>query len=479
MVKRIIQIIKDSKLKSKVNIKGWIRTCRDSKNVIFIALNDGSTIKNLQIVVNPESITEQIKKELNTGACIEVSGIIEESKGKNQNIELLANKINILGSASAEEYPLQPKKHSLEFLRTISHLRMRTNTFSAVFRIRNALSFAIHKFFNENDFVYLNSPIITSCDAEGAGEMFTISSFDLDNIPKIKSGEVDYKQDFFGKKVSLTVSGQLVGEMGAMALGQIYTFGPTFRAENSNTSRHLAEFWMIEPEMAFYDLKDNIDLAENFLQYIIKYVLQNCKDDLEFLNKRHSDIQKTKPQNEREDNALIEKLEFISTTDFERVTYSEAFDILRNSPKNKKKKFNYLVNEWGIDLQSEHERYLTEKYFKKPVVVTNYPRDIKAFYMYQNDDNKTVAAMDILVPGIGEIVGGSQREHRSDKLIESMKRMKVDQDQLNWYLDSRKFGSAIHSGFGLGLERMVQLITGMENIRDVIPFPRTPGKADC
>ncbi len=479
MKSRINNILKNPKLNTQYVIKGWIRTCRDSKNVIFIALNDGSTIKNLQIVINPDSITEEIKKELNTGACIEAIGNLEKSKGKNQSVELLADKINIIGKSSAEEYPLQPKKHSLEFLRSISHLRIRTNTFSAVFRMRNALSFAIHKFFNENDFIYLNTPIITSCDAEGAGEMFTVSSFNLDKIPKTKSSEVDYKKDFFGKKVSLTVSGQLAGETGAMALGQIYTFGPTFRAENSNTSRHLAEFWMVEPEMVFYELKDNIDLAEEFLQYIIKYVLQNCKEDLEFLDKRHSDIQKTKPQNEREEQSLIEKLEFIAKTSFERITYTEAFEILRNCSKNKKKKFEYIVKDWGLDLQSEHERYLTEKHFKKPVVVTNYPRDIKAFYMYQNDDNKTVAAMDILVPGIGEIIGGSEREYRYDKLMESINRMNIDKNQLGWYLDTRKFGTAPHSGFGLGLERMIQLITGMENIRDVIAFPRTPGKAEC
>ncbi|MCP3660543.1 MAG: asparagine--tRNA ligase [Bacteroidetes bacterium] len=463
------------KIGSKVNIKGWIRTCRDSKNVIFISLNDGSTISNLQIVFIPSLIDEEIKKELNTGACIEVIGTIEKSQGKNQNIELVGKEIKIIGKASAEEYPLQPKRHSLEFLRSISHLRFRTNAFSAIFRVRNCLSFAIHKFFNENGFIYLNTPIITSCDAEGAGEMFTVTSADLTKISK----DYDYKQDFFGKKVNLTVSGQLAGETGAMALGKIYTFGPTFRAENSNTSRHLAEFWMVEPEIAFYELNDNIDLAEEFLKYIIEYVLKNSQDDLKFLDKRYSDIQKSKPQNERDDKSLIEKLEYIVKTRFQRITYTEAFDILRNCSKNKKKKFEYLVKDWGIDLQSEHERYLTEKHFKKPVVVTDYPKDIKAFYMYKNEDDKTVAAMDILVPGIGEIIGGAQREHRYDILKDSMDKFNVDKNQLSWYLDTRKFGTAPHSGFGLGLERMIQLITGMDNIRDVIAFPRTPGKAEC
>ncbi len=476
---KIKDLLDQDKKIDLITIKGWIRTKRESKNVIFVALNDGSTIKNLQIIISPDLLSEEILKNLTTGTSVEVTGNIEKSQGKGQSIELISNKINIIGQSSPEDYPLQPKRHSMEFLRSIPHLRMRTNTFGAVFRVRNQISFAIHQFFYSKGFIYFNTPIITTVDAEGAGEMFHVSSQEPNNFTKDKNGNIDYSKDFFSKKTSLTVSGQLAGETGATALGQIYTFGPTFRAENSNTSRHLAEFWMVEPEIAFCNLSQSIDIAEEFIKYIIKSVLDNCFDDMEFLNKRHSEIQKSKPQNERSEFTLSETLENVLKYPFERITYTEAINLLKNSSKNKKKKFKYLIKEWGIDLQSEHERYLTEIHFKKPVVVTDYPKNIKAFYMYQNDDDKTVAAMDILIPGIGEIIGGSQREDRTKKLLESIKRMNVDETQLNWYIDTRIFGSVPHSGFGLGLERMVQFITGMENIRDVIPFPRTPGTADC
>ncbi len=466
----------DQDQKETIEINGWVRTCRTSKNVIFIALNDGSSINNLQIVADPSKIEENVKKNLHSGTCIKVVGEIKPSMGKSQAVELKAENIHIIGKACPEEYPLQPKKHSMEFMRSIPHLRLRTTTFNAVFRIRSALSFAINKFFHEQNFLSFSSPIITSNDAEGAGEMFTVIGDT--NIYK-KNKPINFSSDFFGKKVSLSVSGQLAGETGALAFGKIYTFGPTFRAENSNTSRHLAEFWMVEPEMAFYDLNDDICLAEEFLKYIVKYVLYNCKEEIAFLDKRYSEIQTQKPKNERDDKKLIEKLEFIVGSDFERITYTQAFDILKNCSKNKKKKFKYLIQDWGVDLQSEHERYLTEQYFKKPVVITNFPKEIKAFYMYQNDDDKTVAAMDILVPGIGEIVGGSQREHRYDNLSSVIESMNIDTTHFEWYLDTRKFGTAPHSGFGLGFERLVQFVTGMENIRDVIPFPRTPGKADC
>ncbi len=475
-VKRILQ---ENIEKETIEISGWIRNCRTSKNVIFIALNDGSSINNLQIVATPSRIEESVKKNLHAGTCIKIIGKIKRSLGKGQAVEVEADNIHIIGKASPEEYPLQPKKHSMEFLRSIPHLRLRTATFNAVFRIRSTLSFAINKFFYEQDFLSFSTPIITGNDAEGAGEMFTVIG-DSDIFKQNKSIEdIDFSSDFFGKKVNLSVSGQLAGETGALAFNKIYTFGPTFRAENSNTSRHLAEFWMVEPEMAFYDLNDDIFLAEKFLKYIIKYTIDNCKQEIAFLDKKYNEIQTQKSKNERDDKGLIEKLEFVINSDFECITYTEAFDILKNCSKNKKKKFKYLVQNWGLDLQSEHERYLTEQYFKKPVVITNFPKGIKAFYMYQNDDDKTVAAMDVLMPGIGEIIGGSQREHRYDKLSSTIESMNIDATHLKWYLDTRKFGTAPHSGFGLGFERLVQFVTGMENIRDVIPFSRTPGKADC
>lgn len=465
-------------LNEDVLVKGWVRTKRGNKNVNFIALNDGSTINNIQIVADPAIITEEVLKHITTGAAISVVGKVVASQGSGQAVEIIAATIEVLGKADPEKYPLQPKKHSMEFMREIAHLRMRTNTFSAVFRVRHALSHAVHSFFNMRGFYNLHTPIITASDAEGAGEAFHVTNFDLDKIPLNEEGTVDFKKDFFGKETNLTVSGQLEGELGAMALGEIYTFGPTFRAENSHTTRHLAEFWMIEPEMAFYELAENIQLAQDLLQYTVKYVLDNCQDDLAFLSQRAEDEEKNKPQNERSEMNLLERLQFILENDFERITYTEAIDILKNSKPNKKKKFNYIIEEWGADLQSEHERFLVEKHFKKPVVIYNYPKDIKAFYMRQNDDDKTVAAMDILFPGIGEIVGGSQREERLDKLQKRMGEMNIPEEDLWWYLDTRKFGTAPHSGFGLGFERLMLFVTGMGNIRDVIPFPRTPDNAD-
>lgn len=461
----------------KINVKGWVRTKRDSKNVVFIALNDGSTIHNLQIVVSPEKISDDILKPIATGACISVNGTLVASTGSGQKVELVADEIEILGLADPEKFPLQPKKHSLEFLREIAHLRPRTNTFSAILRIRHALAFAIHKYFNEKGFVYLHSPIITGSDAEGAGAMFRVTTLDLNNLPKTEEGEVDFKKDFFGKETNLTVSGQLEAELGALALGEVYTFAPTFRAENSNTTRHLAEFWMIEPEMAFYDITDNMDLAEDFLKYIIRYALENCADDLAFLNNRSVEEEKTKKQEERSEMSLLERLNFIVENKFERLNYTEGVEILKNSNYNKKGKFQFPV-EWGVDLQSEHERYLVEKHFKKPVILTNYPKEIKAFYMRQNEDGKTVRAMDILFPGIGEIIGGSQREERYENLLARIKEMGIEEKSLWWYLETRKFGTAPHSGFGLGFERLVLFVTGMGNIRDVIPFPRTPQNAE-
>jgi asparaginyl-tRNA synthetase len=458
--------------------KGWVRTKRGNKHVNFIALNDGSTINNIQVVADPAIITEEVLKHVTTGAAISVVGKLVESQGSGQSVEIVAENIEVLGKADPEKYPLQPKKHSMEFMREVAHLRMRTNTFSAVFRVRHALSYAVHEFFHMKGFYNLHTPIITASDAEGAGETFHVTNFDLDNIPKTDEGKVDYKQDFFGKETNLTVSGQLEGELGAMALGEIYTFGPTFRAENSNTTRHLAEFWMIEPEMAFYELDENIQLAQDLLQYTVKYVMENCEDDLQFLSQRAQDEEKNKPQTERSEMTLMERLQFILENDFERITYTDAIDILKNSKPNKKKKFNYLIEEWGADLQSEHERFLVEKHFKKPVVIYNYPKDIKAFYMRQNDDDKTVAAMDILFPGIGEIVGGSQREERLEKLQKRMGEMNIPEEEMWWYLDTRRFGSAPHSGFGLGFERLMLFVTGMGNIRDVIPFPRTPDNAE-
>ena len=468
---RIKDILKTTPTEQTIIVKGWVRTFRNNS---FIALNDGSTNNNLQIVVDFNKTPEEILKRITTGAAISIKGILVASLGKGQSVEVKASSIEIIGDSDAEKYPLQPKKHSLEFLREIAHLRFRTNTFGAVFRVRNTLSFAIHQFFNEKGFLNLHSPIITSSDAEGAGEMFHVTNFDISNPPKDENGQIDYKQDFFGKPANLTVSGQLEGELAALAFSDIYTFGPTFRAENSNTTRHLAEFWMIEPEMAFSDLNDNMNLAEEMLQYVINFALKTNHDDIEFLNQRLLEEEKQKPQNERSEFSLIEKLNFCLENNFERITYSQAFDILRECNHNKKKKFNYLIDKWGVDLQSEHERYLVEKHFKKPVILIDYPKEIKSFYMRQNDDGKTVAAMDILFPGIGEIVGGSQREERLEKLETRMDELGIPKDELYWYLDTRRFGSCPHAGFGLGFERLVLFVTGMTNIRDVIPFPRTP-----
>ena len=456
-------------------VMGWVRTFRNNQ---FIALNDGSTNNNLQIVVTLGLFDDFLLKRITTGACLKISGEVVPSLGKGQKVELKAISVEIIGDSDAEKFPLQPKKHSLEFLREIAHLRFRTNTFGSVFRVRHALSFATHTFFHEKGFVYLNTPIITASDAEGAGEMFKVTTLDLGSPPKNEHGSIDFKEDFFGRATNLTVSGQLEGELAAMALADVYTFGPTFRAENSNTARHLAEFWMIEPEMAFYDLEDNMNLAEEFIKYIIQYAVTNNGDDLSFLAQRLEEEEKQKPLADRSEMGLIEKLQFVLNNDFERLTYTEAIEILKESNHNKKKKFQYQITEWGVDLQSEHERYLVEKHFKKPVILTNYPKHIKAFYMRQNDDGKTVAAMDILAPGIGEIVGGSQREERLDKLVERMNEMNIAPSELDWYLDTRRFGSCPHAGFGLGFERMVQFVTGMTNIRDVIPFPRFPKNAD-
>lgn len=462
----------------QVNVRGWVRTKRESKNVVFIALNDGSTIQTIQAVCAADTIDASALQKIHTGACISVKGSWDASQGSGQSFELNVQSIEVLGEANPEEYPLQPKKHSLEFLRELAHLRPRTNTFSAILRIRSTLSFAIHKYFNERGYQYVHTPIITVSDAEGAGEMFTVTGFDLNHIPKDETGAIDYSRDFFGKHTHLTVSGQLEGELAAMALGKVYTFGPTFRAENSNTTRHLAEFWMIEPEVAFNDIIDNMDLAEDFLKYVIQYTLEKNADDLAFLNNRLIEEEKNKKQEERSELNLLERLQFVVQNDFERITYTEAVDILKNSNPNKKKKFQYLVEEWGIDLQSEHERFLVEKHFKKPVIIRDYPAAIKAFYMKQNEDGKTVRGMDILFPGIGEIVGGSQREENYEKLIAAVKKIGIDEASIWWYLDTRKFGTAPHSGFGLGFERLVLFITGMSNIRDVIPFPRTPKNAE-
>ena len=459
-------------------VKGWVRTKRGNKNVTFIALNDGSTINNLQLVADPNEISEELLKKVSTGACIAAQGELVESQGSGQSVELNIKKLEILGEADPEKYPLQPKKHSMEYLREIAHLRPRTSTFGAVFRIRHAMTFAIHKFFNDKGFFNIHTPIITGSDAEGAGEMFRVTTLDLNNLPRTQDGAIDYKQDFFDKETNLTVSGQLEGELFALALSQIYTFGPTFRAENSNTTRHLAEFWMIEPEVAFADLNDNMDLAEEMLQYVVKYALDNCADDLDFLHNREVEENKNKKDVDKPTMYLLDRLKFVVENKFERVTYTEAIDILRNSNPNKKKKFQYLIEGWGADLQSEHERFLVEKHFNKPVILTNYPKDIKAFYMRQNDDGKTVAAMDILFPGIGEIVGGSQREERFEKLTQRMNEMHIPAEEMDWFLDTRRFGSTPHSGFGLGFERLILFITGMTNIRDVIPFPRTPGNAE-
>src|SRR5690554_2747245 len=458
----------------EVEVSAWVRTFRSNR---FIALSDGSTIRTIQAVVEFENFDDSLLRKINTGAAITVKGKLVESQGRGQTVEIQVSDIVVNGESDADKYPLQPKKHSLEFLREKAHLRFRTNTFGAVFRVRHALSYAIHHYFHTKGFFNIHSPIITSSDAEGAGEMFHVTTLDLNNVPKTEEGKVDFSEDFFESEAHLTVSGQLEAEMAALAMRKVYTFGPTFRAENSNTSRHLAEFWMIEPEVAFADLTDNMDLAEDFLQYLVDYALKNCKDDLEFLAQREADEEKSLPQNQRRPMGLIERLEFVRSNDFERLTYTEAIDILRNSTPFKKKKFKYNVD-WGTDLQSEHERYLVEKHFKKPVILTDYPASFKAFYMRLNDDNKTVAAMDVLFPGVGEITGGSQREERYDVLLRRCQEMNVDTKELWWYLESRKFGTCKHAGFGLGFERLVMFVTGMTNIRDVIPFPRYPGHCE-
>lgn len=467
--------LKGKNIEGEITLRGWVRTFRSNR---FIAVNDGSTIENIQVVVDFENTEEDILKRITTGAAIEVQGKVVESQGKGQSIEVQALSIKILGDSNPEEYPIQPKKHSLEFLRENAHLRVRTNVFGAIMRVRSTLAYAVHRYFQDNGFFYVNTPIITGSDAEGAGEMFRVTTLDAKNPPLTETGEVDYKKDFFGRETNLTVSGQLEGETFAMALGKIYTFGPTFRAENSNTSRHLAEFWMIEPEMAFYDLIDNMNLAEDFIKYVLKYTLETRREDIEFLNQRFLEEEKSKPQNERSTMSLIEKIEFVINNNFKRVSYTEAVDILKNCNHNKKKKFQYLIDEWGVDLQSEHERYLVEKHFECPVILYDYPAKIKAFYMRLNDDGKTVRAMDILFPGIGEIVGGSQREERYDVLVQKIKDLGMKEEDLWWYLDLRKFGTATHSGFGLGFERLVLFATGMTNIRDVIPYPRTPQNAE-
>ena len=472
---KIIDLLSGNQLDTKVNVKGWVRTFRNDR---FIAINDGSTIKNIQAVLDFGNVNEGLAKRITTNACISVNGTLVASQGKGQTVEIQVEDFEILGDSDAEAYPLQPKKHSLEFLREIAHLRFRTNTFGAVFRLRHAMSYAIHKYFNDKGFVHLHSPIITGSDAEGAGEMFRVTNFDLSDLPRNGQGEIDFKEDFFGKETNLTVSGQLEAELAALALSEVYTFGPTFRAENSNTSRHLAEFWMIEPEVAFNDLDDNMDLAEDFLKYLIRYALDHCADDIEFLDRRRVDEEKNKKQEERSPMGLAEQLQFVLDNDFVRITYTEAIDILRNSKPNKKKKFQYIIEGWGADLQSEHERYLVEKHFKKPVILTDYPKEIKAFYMRMNEDGKTVRAMDILFPGIGEIVGGSQREERLEHLVQRMKEMDIDPEEMDWYLDTRRFGTTPHSGFGLGFERLLLFVTGMSNVRDVIPFPRTPKNAE-
>ena len=471
----VLEVLQSDKFSEKILVKGWVRTFRSNR---FIALNDGSTIHNVQCVVDFENMSESLLKRITTGAAVSINGILTESQGKGQSVEIKVTDLEILGDSNPDEYPIQPKKHSLEFLRENAHLRIRTNTFSAVMRVRSKLSFAVHKYFQENGFNYVTTPIVTGSDAEGAGEMFGVSVFEQNKAPLNDEGNIDYSKDFFGKETNLTVSGQLEAETYAMALGKVYTFGPTFRAENSNTSRHLAEFWMIEPEVAFMDLDGNMDLSEDFIKSVLAYVLENCKDDLAFLDQRLTQEEKSKPQAQRSDMSLLEKMNFVVENKFKRVSYTEAYEILRNSKPNKKKKFQFPITEWGVDLQSEHERFLVEKHFKCPVILFDYPATIKAFYMRLNEDGKTVRAMDVLFPGIGEIVGGAQREERLDVLKEKMIAFDIDEKELWWYLDTRKFGTAIHSGFGLGFERLVQFATGMGNIRDVIPFPRTPQNAE-
>ncbi|MDG2052949.1 MAG: asparagine--tRNA ligase [Flavobacteriaceae bacterium] len=475
--KRIIDLLETKPSPVEISINGWIRAFRSNR---FIALNDGSTIKNLQCVVDFENFEESLLKKITIGAAVRIFGTIAESQGQGQKVEIQVSKVKILGEADPEDVKMtiiSPKRHSLEKLREEAHLRIRTNTFSAVMRTRSKLAFAVHEYFQKNGFNYMNTPIVTGSDAEGAGEMFRVSALDPKNPTLDENGNIDYKQDFFEKETNLTVSGQLEAETYAMALGKVYTFGPAFRAENSNTSRHLAEFWMIEPEVAFNDLDQNMDLAEDFIKYLVNYAIENCKDDLEFLEQRLLQEEKSKPQAERSEMSLRDKLAFIGENNFKRVSYTEAIDILKNSKPNKKKKFKYIIEEWGADLQSEHERFLVEKHFKCPVILFDYPANIKAFYMRLNDDGKTVRAMDLLFPGIGEIVGGSQREERYDVLRQKMADLDIDEKELYWYLDIRKFGTAVHSGFGLGFERLVQFVTGMGNIRDVIPYPRTPGNA--
>ena len=474
-VSNIAKILASDLILQEVTIKGWIRTFRSNR---FIALNDGSTIKNIQCVVDFENTNESLLKRMTTGAAVSIKGTLVESQGKGQSVEVQVTDIKILGDSNPDEYPIQPKKHSMEFLRENAHLRVRTNTFSAVMRMRSALSFAVHQYFRDHGFYHVHTPIITGSDAEGAGEMFHVSTLAPKEPPLKEDGTVDFTQDFFGKETNLTVSGQLEAEAYAMALGKVYTFGPTFRAENSNTTRHLAEFWMIEPEVAFCELDGNMDLAEDFIKSVLTYVLEHCKNDLEFLDQRYAKEESQKPQAQRSSMGLLEKLHFVVDHTFKRVSYTEAIDILRNSKPNKKKKFQFPINEWGADLQSEHERYLVEKYFKCPVILFDYPASIKAFYMRLNDDGKTVRAMDVLFPGIGEIAGGSQREERLEVLKEKIKAIGLDEKELWWYLDLRKFGTAVHSGFGLGFERLVQFATGMANIRDTIPFPRTPQNAE-
>lgn len=474
----VISLLQAKPQSQLVKVRGWVRSFRSNR---FIALHDGSTIKNIQGVLDYETTDEEVLNKISVGAAIEITGKLVESQGQGQNVEIQIDAIKILGEARPEDVKLtilSPKRHSLETLREQAHLRIRTNTFGAVMRVRSKLAFAVHEYFNNNGFFYMHSPIITGSDAEGAGEMFTVSSFLNDKPLLDKEGNIDYSKDFFGKKTNLTVSGQLEAETYAMGLGKVYTFGPTFRAENSNTSRHLAEFWMIEPEVAFNDLDDNMDLAEDFIKYVLNYILENCEDDLAFLEERLLNEEKNKPETERNELKLRDKLRFVIENEFIRISYTEAIDILKKSKPNQKKRFKYIIDEWGVDLQSEHERYLVEKHFKSPVILFDYPAQIKAFYMRLNEDGKTVRAMDVLFPGIGEIVGGSQREERYDVLLEKMTAMNIDAKELYWYLDLRKFGTVVHSGFGLGFERLVQFATGMTNIRDVIPFPRTPGHAE-
>ncbi|PID70959.1 MAG: asparagine--tRNA ligase [Flavobacteriales bacterium] len=475
MKQNVAELLKENPRSQEVSIKGWVRTFRANR---FMAVNDGSTINNIQCVVDFENTDEDKLKRITTGTAVDVRGLLVKSQGKGQLVEIQVTSLEILGDSNPDTYPIQPKKHSFEFLRENAHLRIRTNTFGAVMRVRSALSFAVHKYFTENGFYNFHAPIITGSDAEGAGELFRVTTLPPEHNKKDETGNICFKDDFFGKETNLTVSGQLEAETYAMGLGKVYTFGPTFRAENSNTSRHLAEFWMIEPEMAFYNLNDNMDLAEDFIKNVIKYILKNCEEDLAFLDNRYNQEEQRKPQQQRSGMTLLEKLKFVVNNNFKRVTYTEAIEILMNSKPNKKKKFKYIIDHWGADLQSEHERYLVEKHFKCPVILFDYPANIKAFYMRLNEDGKTVRAMDVLFPGIGEIVGGSQREERLDVLRKRIKALNIDEKELWWYLDLRKFGTAVHSGFGLGFERLVQFTTGMGNIRDVIPFPRTPQHAE-